>query len=203
MPELTSQDYIRIGQYVYLEGVWRKGKGVSLEDTIIKITKADRFDYTKAYILKRGEQGTLDLKDNLKLYPTEYDTLYEIGVGMIGNTKLFIKLPSDKMYYYLEEEGIFSTATPTTEVGGLTEEDIPPIEPKKLREYTVRDMRDRIAYVIVNPSYKDEKAVLKFTVNKLKFEVLKEEEAEKIKENIDEYVSKGLLRILRYPREVR
>ena len=80
-------------------------------------------------------------------------------------------------------------------------EDIPPEEPKMLREYTVRDMRDTIKYTLVNPSYKDEKIVLKFTVNRVKLADPTEEEKTLIEQNWDDYVAKGLLRIIRYPRE--
>jgi len=201
MPELTKADYIRVGQYVFLKGKWRIHGGEYLEDRLYKVTKADAFSYNKAYIIKKGEQGDLDLKEDLKLYPEEYDTLYEIGVGMLGNGKLFIKLPSDKYYYYLEEQGIIGEVSPTAEIGGFTEEDIPPTEPKILREYTVRDMRDTIKYTIVNPSYKDEKVVLKFTVNRVKLADPTEEERTLVEQNWDDYVAKGLLRILRYPRE--
>ena len=201
MPELTKSDYLRVGQYVYLKGVWRISGGARLEDAIFKVVKADQFDYTKSYIIKQGEQGELDLEDDLSLYPEEFDTLYEIGVGMIGNVKLFIKLPSDKFYYFLEDQGYLATVGPTTEIGGFTEEMIPPTEPKVLREYTIRDMKDSIRYVLVNSSYKDEKAVLKFTVNRVKLMEVVGEEKNNILQNLDDYVSKGILRIIQYPRE--
>ena len=201
MPELTKADYIRVGQYVFLQGKWRIHGGEYLEDKLYKVTKADAFSYNKAYVIKQGEKGDLDLKDDLSLYPEEYDTLYEIGVGVLGNGKLFIKLPSDKYYYYLEKRGIIGEVSTTTEIGGFTEEDIPPEEPKMLREYTVRDMRDKIKYTLVNPSYKDEKVVLKFTVNRVKLADPTEEEKALVEQNWNDYVASGILRIIRYPRE--
>ena len=201
MPELTKQPYLKVGNYVFLQGRWRAQGNGWLEDKLFKVTKADAFNYYKAYILKQGEGGDIDLKNDISLYPEEYDTLYEIGVALRGNGRLFIKLPSDKSYYYLEKEGIVSTISATTEVGGFTEEMIPPEEPKILREYTIRDMRDTIKYTLVNNSYKDEKMVLDFTVNRVKIAEVTEEEMATIKENWNDLVAKGILRIIRYPKE--
>jgi len=201
MPELTKADYLKVGQYVFLKGRWRSVGGAYLEDALFKVKKADAFNYTKAYIMKQGESGTISFDDDLKLYPENYDTLYEIGVGMIGNGKLFVRIPSDRYYHYLESEGVLTSVDATTEVGGYTEEDIPPVEPKILREYTIRDMRDTIKYTLVNSSHKDEKIIIKFTVNKVKLEDVSADERALIEQNWDDYVAKGLLRIIRYPRE--
>jgi len=201
MPELTKEPYLRVGQYVFLQGKWRTEGGKWLEDKLFKVMKADAFNYYKAYIVKSGESGDLDLKDDLSLYPEEYDTLYEIGVSLLGNGKLFIKLPSDKYYYYLEKEGIIGEVSAATEVGGFTEEMLPREEPKILREYTIRDMRDKISYTLVNTSYKDEKLILDMTVNRVKIDEPALEEEQKVRDNWDEYISSGMLRVIRYPRE--
>ena len=201
MPELTEKDYISVGQYVFLKGKWRIQGAEWLQDQLFKVISATKFNYRKAYTVKQGEQGDLDLDSDLSLYPEEYNTLYEIGVAMIGDGKLFIKLPSDKYYYYLEKTGIIATVDTTTEVGGITEKLIPPKEPKRMREYTIRDMRDKIKYTIVNPSYQDEKIIMDFTVNKVKLVPPTDEERSKVVENWNEYLANGLLRIIRYPRE--
>lgn len=203
MPELTKDDYLKVGQYVFLKGKWRVEGPRYLEDELYKVDKVETFRYRRAYIIKSGETGTLDLNDDLKLYPLEYDTLYEIGVGLEGNVKLFPLLPSDRLYYYLESEGRLSATqiSPTTELGGFTDKDIPPVDPKVLREYTIRDMRDKIKYVIANVSYRDEKVILDFTVNKIKLADVTDDEKATINSKLDEYISSGLLRIIRYPRE--
>lgn len=201
MPELTRVPYLKVNNYVYLEGRWRQVGGKWLENKLYKVTKAEAFNYTTSYIIRQGEQGNINLNSDLSLYPLEFSTMYEIGVGLIGDSKLFIQMPEGKYYYYLEDQGISGSVSTTTEVGGFTEDIIPAKDPKYLREYTIRDMRDDIVYTLVNSGYQDNKTILDFTVNKVTLEEVTGEEYNNIIQNWNTLLANGLLRIIRYPRD--
>lgn len=207
MPEFTQLPYLKVGDYVFLEGRWREtAEGGYLQDALIKITATQTFPYWKSYVIQQGQSYDviLDNSENgIKLYPDEMDTLYEIGVGIKGKVELHIKIPSDRYYHYLEKIGSTYSLSDHPEIGGLTEEDIPIIEPKRMREYTLKYLRDTIKYQLVNNSYKDEKVILDFTVNKTKFKIIHPEtdEYKYVKEHWDELIDAGILRVVKYPRE--
>lgn len=162
--------YITEGKYVYFKGEWTD----FTSDSVFKVTFSEKFPVVYAYILKPDQYVSLNLNEDLNLYPDSLYTLYELGIGIEGQGLLYVMLPANRYFFSLEKAGQMPASDPTSQVstmyiGAFSEKDIPVVEPKMLREYTVRNY-ESIVYILLNDTPVDQKIRLHVTVNRLKIE---------------------------------
>jgi len=189
MPEYTTRDYLKKGQYVYFLG---KGWEDPFKNRVYKIGFSQRFYHRVGYVVKYLSYYNINLADDLRLYPDSEMTLYEIGVALKGNVALYVQLPLGQYYFYLEKVGAPSSPLVAGYMGAFLEEDLPNEHPLRLREYITKN-EQTIVYSLYNDTSVDQKAVLTFFVNRLKLEEVPEDEQKEILENIEDYKAKGLL----------
>ena len=69
-------------------------------------------------------------------------------------------------------------------------------------EYTVKDF-DGIIYRLYADSIEDEKVILRCVVNRCQLVELKEDEEKEVKKNWDDYIARGILRVIPHPKLIR
>jgi len=148
-----------------------------------RVKRRQEIPYEKTYILdeRGGETDSHDIdfsdEDNIGLYPSNINTLYEILIGIKSETGSAVVYPLaaiNNPFLTLEESGFMSDESDKEKrYIGITEEDSPEGR-ETLRYHTVKDLNS-VGLRIFNDSPIDDKIVLSFSVNRCLLEEVKEE----------------------------
>lgn len=192
MIEYTNRWYIGKGTYIYFNGSWNG----QIKNALMKVMRTQRFPVRYPMVIKKGEYTDFNLSDN-GLYPANPSTLYELGVGIKGEAVLYVRLPDNVYFDYLEKSGFIPSEDLSSNkyIGGFTEYEIPVEEPRRLRVYTVKNMVSS-AFRILADNYEDSKVILCFTVNRMKIDKVGEAEEMRVKREWDKLVDEGKLVVL-------
>lgn len=192
MIEYTDRWYINKGTYVYFNGSWND----QLSNKLVKVKCTQRFPVRYPMIIKEGEYYDFNLSEN-GLYPTNPETLYELGVGIKGESVMYIRLPDNVYFNYLEKSGFIPSEdlSENRYIGGFTELEIPVEEPRRLRVYTVKNMVSSVFRILAD-NYEDSKVILCVTVNRMKIDKVSESEEIKVKREWDKLIEEGKLVVL-------
>lgn len=160
--ELLKENY-----YVYFTvGRWTSdGK---YENRFFQVELTQQIPCERAFIISAGLSFDFKLEDE-GLIPTNPLTLYEILIGLKGEGILFYpRIPSTDYYLKLEKAGFVPDPADARlrYLGCYVQEDSPYDKPK-LRTYTIKDMEPPVIRMY-NDAPNDEKAVLRFIVNRCK-----------------------------------
>ncbi|MCD6407235.1 hypothetical protein J7L81_05135 [Candidatus Aerophobetes bacterium] len=196
MIKLSFEPLVNTGMYVYFKGGWGEtGKG----EKVYRVRSVQRFSRYASKIIKRWSYDDFDLSNasgGLGMYPENMLSMYELAIGMKGDTLLYVRLPSTRYFNMLEKSG-FEPAEDLSEnkyVGPYTKADIPfDANPPVLRIVTVKNL-DTIVLRAYADSFEDEKTVLRFVVNRCRLEEIKDADA--IKAKASELQAEGRLKII-------
>lgn len=204
MPFLTNDPLLKEDNYVFFRG------GDFPDHVANKIFKIGFTQQIPRYISKfiaNGKYVDIEL-DKVGLYPESVSTLFELRFGFKGNVLLYPRYPTTQYFNVLEKSGFTPPDDPSTDpdkryIGCYTSVDAPfDVNPPLLAEYTVKNF-DTIVYRIYADSVEDEKVVIRCIVNRCQLIELDEDEEKEVKENWDDYIAKGILRIIPHPKLIR
>jgi len=151
------------------------------EGDTFRIERTQQIVYEQTLILPSSDYTQIDLND-IGLYPTNINTLYEILVGLKGGKDILIypQVPAGKYFARLEESELFPNfATPQLRYIGFIDAKTTPVDEPKLRIHTVKDL-EPIIFILYNDGSDYEKLVMKFLINRCRLVRLSAEEAEQI-----------------------
>lgn len=194
--EFGKTPYLKEGDVILFKGEWRVSID-KLSDALAIVNRITAVPYKIEKILKSGGNTTIDLmNENVGLYPTSSNKLYQIGIGLLGRgIALRLKIPEDTYYAYLDKIGARYDITTYPTLGALYEEDLPIEDPKMLKVYTILDMRDHIVLELTNETTEDRKGVLDLTIIKAELTFIDKKDPR--------YAElKKIARVIKYPRAV-
>jgi len=159
---------LKKGDYVYFTENWKPedifaGKYFLVKGTLFKI-------FDKSFVVASGSYYDFVIDDDSGLLPTSSSSLYEIFVGMKGNSLVYILWPETDYMIRLEKTGFTpNTADSTKRYIGFFEPEDTPIAAPRLVIYTTRDM-DHVALRFYNDTDEPQKVVIRFNINHCKLE---------------------------------
>ena len=200
---LPNTPLLKEDNYVFFKG---KNFPNHVRDKVFKIGFTQQIPRYISRFIAKGKYVDVDL-DEVGLYPESTNTLYELRFGMKGNVLLYPRYPSNVYYNVLEKSGYVPpddlSDVDKRYIGCYTETDIPyDANPPVLVEYTVKEF-DKVVYRLYADSIEDEKVIIRCIVNRCQLVKLDEDEEKEVKENWNDYIAKGILRVIPHPKLIR
>lgn len=167
-------ELLRKGQFVKFRGDFtdyiRNGQ-------IVEVINAVEVNYRTGYIIPPNDKVRVLLdnsNEGLKLYPTDVDVFYEILMGFRadGDFMIYPQHPAGHYIWRLDEPTMYPDpdapeGSLNKYLGGFKPEDSP-IDAKKIRTYTMKDL-EPVVLEVVNHGSEYGKLIIDFDINKCKF----------------------------------